>query len=158
MKQIIEYVQSYKFWNIVFKIALIVLLLGIFISLHSISESIRKPFPIAEKKNHMEMKKEIKEMPKAPKQEETKKDISVKNIQTSSWEVQVTTQKETWKETPWFWASFWGNTEASTKTGAKTSSGSDDAGPKATLPKADIEKRYNFKCGGGTLLRVYDGK
>lgn len=151
MKQIIKYVQSCTFWNIVFKTVLIALLFGIFISLYSLSKSIERMPNWFQKDTSPKIQKGLREMPK-------KQEPLGKNEKTNTWESQTVKQWEPPKEVPSFWSSFWGGDDTQTKTGSGTSTGGNDTWSKEALPKADLEKRYNFKCDGWNLLRIYEWK
>jgi uncharacterized membrane protein len=77
MKQIIECVKSHRFWNFIFKILLILLLVGIFFSLSNISHSLKSIIHPEKNGKYMDVKKEkIASEKKDEKKEEKKIEVS----------------------------------------------------------------------------------
>lgn len=129
MKCFVNVVQNPKFWNIVFKGTLILLLIAIFSSLHSISESL-------ENKN-VGKSESLAPSTKVEKQEGKKEENKEKAAQKSeSGETQTGSS---------FW-NFWGKmTNTST-------------GNVVPTVKQDPEQSYSFRCDWDAFLKVFEGK
>lgn len=92
----------------------------------------------------MDLKKDkITSDKKEEKKEEKKTEVSANEEEkTASWKEEVKTEES---KSGW---SFWWKDEEKEEKKEATSSGATQ----------DPEQRYNFRCDGGNLLRVYEGK
>lgn len=133
MKCFVNVVQNPKFWNIVFKGALILLLIAIFSSLRSISESLENK-NVGKSESLVPSTKVEKQEGKKGEMKEEKKEESAQKSE--SGETQTGSS---------FW-NFWGKL-------TNTSTGS-------VVPpvKQDPEQSYTFRCDGGKTLKVFEGK
>jgi hypothetical protein len=144
-----ECVKSHRFWNFIFKILLIVLLVWIFFSLSNISQSLKNIVHPERNGKYIDMKKDEKLLHKEDAKKDMKKDEGKEVLplnekkESTSGSVTVETKKE---EASSGWSFWWTNDKEEKKAVAEST------------PTQDPEQRYNFKCDGGNLLRVYEGK